>query len=47
MANQIIFKMQLTANVHKSPLENVEHAQRKQKKVYVAKKGLQTFEGFT
>jgi hypothetical protein len=32
--------------VHKSLLENVEHAQRKQRKVYDAKKGLQTFEGF-
>jgi hypothetical protein len=28
-------------------LENVEHAQRKQKMIYVAKKGFQTFEGFT
>jgi hypothetical protein len=27
-------------------LENVEHAQRKQRKVYAARKGLQTFEGF-
>jgi len=25
----------------------VEHAQRRQRKVYVVKKGLQTFEGFT
>jgi len=32
--------------VHKSLLENVEHAQRKQRKVYVARKGLQTFEAF-
>jgi hypothetical protein len=27
-------------------LDNVEHARRKQRKVYVARKGLQTFEGF-
>jgi hypothetical protein len=33
--------------VHKTLLENVEQAQRKQKKVYAARKGLQTFEGFT
>jgi hypothetical protein len=32
--------------VHKSLLENVEHAQRNQRKVYVTRKGLQTFEGF-
>ncbi len=38
--------MELIANVHKSLLENVEHAQRKQKKVYVAIKELQAFEGF-
>jgi hypothetical protein len=38
--------MQLIASVHKTLLENVEHAQRKQRKVYVAKKGLQTFESF-
>jgi hypothetical protein len=29
MANQMIFKMQLITSVHKSLLENVEHAQRK------------------
>jgi hypothetical protein len=46
MVDQMILKMQLIASVHKSLLENVEHAQRKQRKVYVAKKGLQTFEGF-
>jgi hypothetical protein len=28
-------------------LENVEQAQRRKKKVYAARKGLQTFEGFT
>jgi hypothetical protein len=47
MAYQMILKMQLIASVHKSLLENVEYAQRKQRKVYVARKGLQTFEGFT
>jgi hypothetical protein len=47
MADQMILKMQLIASVHKSLLENVEHVQRKQMKVYVARKGLQTFEGFT
>ncbi len=47
MANQMILKMQLIASVHKSLFENVEHVQRKQMKVYVARKGLQTFEGFT
>jgi hypothetical protein len=46
MEDQMILKMQLIASVHKSLLENVEHAQGKQRKVYVAKKGLQTFEGF-
>ncbi len=44
--DQMILKMWLIASVHKSFLENVEHAQRKQKKVYVAKKRLHTFEGF-
>jgi hypothetical protein len=46
MGDQMILKMQLIASVHKSLLENVEHAQRKQRKVYVARKGLQTFEAF-
>ncbi len=32
--------------MHKSLLENVGHAQKKEKKVYVAKKKLQAFEGF-
>ncbi len=43
MANKMILKMQLIANVHKFLLKNVEHAPRKQIKVYVARKGLQTF----
>ncbi len=46
MANQMILKMQLIANVQKSLFENVEHAQRRQRKVYATRKGLQTFEGF-
>jgi hypothetical protein len=37
----------LIARVHKTLLENVEQAQRKQRKVYATRKGLQTFEGFT
>jgi hypothetical protein len=47
MVEQMILKMQLIANVHKNLLENVEEAQRKQRKVYATRKGLQTFEGFT
>jgi len=47
MADQMILKMQLITNVHKSLLENVKHAQRKQRKVYATRKMLQTFEGFT
>jgi hypothetical protein len=47
MAEQMILKMQLIASVHKTLLENVEQAQRRQRKVYVARKRLQTFEGFT
>jgi hypothetical protein len=39
--------MWLITNVHKNLLENVEHGLKKQRKVYVARKGLQTFEGFT
>jgi hypothetical protein len=35
----MIFKMQLIANVHKTLLENVEQAERKQK-VYATKKWL-------
>jgi len=46
MVEQMIFKMQLIASVHKTLLENVEQAQKRQKKVYAARKGLQTFEGF-
>jgi hypothetical protein len=47
MAKQMILKMRLITSVHKTLLGNVKQAQRKQKKVYVVRKGLQTFEGFT
>ncbi len=47
MADQMILEMQLIGSVHKFLLENVEHVQRKQRKVYAARKGLQTFEDFT
>jgi hypothetical protein len=47
MANQMILKMQLITSVHKFLLENVEHAQKKQRKAYATRKGLQTFKGFT
>ncbi len=40
MAEQMIWKMQLVSNIHKSLLENVEQAQKKQCKVYVSCKGL-------
>jgi hypothetical protein len=47
IVEQMIFKMQLIAKLHKTLLENVEHPQRKQIKVYATRKVLQTFEGFT
>jgi hypothetical protein len=42
----MILKMWLIASVHKTLLENVEHAQKRQRKVYATRKGLQTFESF-
>jgi phosphoribosylformylglycinamidine (FGAM) synthase-like amidotransferase family enzyme len=42
MVKQMIHKMYLIVNVHKSLLENVEQLQKKQKMVYVVCKGLQT-----
>jgi L-rhamnose mutarotase len=36
----------LVANIYKTLLENVEQVQKKQHKVYVARKRLQLFEGF-
>jgi hypothetical protein len=33
----MILKMRLIASVHKTLLENVEHAQRKQRKVYASR----------
>jgi len=35
-AKQMVLKMQLITNVHKSLLKNVKHVQKKWKKVYVA-----------
>jgi len=46
MVEQMINKMQLVANIYKTLLENVEQAQKTQRKVYVARKGLQLFERF-
>jgi hypothetical protein len=46
MAKQMVQKMQLIVILHRSLLENVEHAQKKQKKTHVICKGLQTFDGF-
>jgi hypothetical protein len=42
----MVQKMQLIVVVHKSLLENVEEAQKKQRKTHVTYKGLQTFDGF-
>ncbi len=36
----MIIKMRLIAIVHKMLLKNLEHAQRKQRMVYAARKGL-------
>ncbi len=46
MVEQMIQKMQLVVSIHKSLLENVEQAQKKQQKVYTTRKWLQLFEGF-
>ncbi len=46
MAKQMINKMQLVVNIHKTLMENVEQVQKKQQKVYATRKGLQLFEGF-
>jgi len=46
MVEQMINKMQLVVNIHKTLLENVEQAQKKQWKVYAVWKRLQLFEGF-
>jgi len=46
MVEQMIWKMQLVSSIHKTLLENVEQAQKKQCKVKVPRKGLQLFIGF-
>ncbi len=43
---QMVQKMQLIAVLHRSLLENVEHAQKKQRKTHIICKGLHTFDGF-
>ncbi len=45
MVKQMIHKMHLIAGVHKSRLENVEQAQKRQRKIYIVHKGFQTFDG--
>ncbi len=44
-AAQFLQKMELIASIHEDVLLNVEQAQKKQKKTYVAKKGKHLFEG--
>jgi hypothetical protein len=46
LAEQMVHKMQLFTNVHKSLLKNIEQDQKKQRKVHAACKGLQIFDGF-
>jgi hypothetical protein len=38
-------KMKLITNIHENYLLNVEHAQQKQKRTYVTRRGKQAFEG--
>ncbi len=45
-AKQMVQKMQLIVVLHRSLLENVKHAQKKQRKTHVICKGMQTFDGF-
>jgi hypothetical protein len=47
MVEHMILKMQVIASVHKTLLKNVEQAQRKQRKVYATRKGLQNLKSFT
>jgi hypothetical protein len=44
-AMQFILKVELIASIHDNVLQNVEHAQRQQKKSYVARRGKHLFEG--
>jgi hypothetical protein len=44
-AERLMQKMKLIASIHENILLNVEQAQQKQKRTYVARKGKQTFEG--
>ncbi len=46
IVEQMIQKMQLVFSIFKTLLENVEQAQKKQRKVYTLWKGLQLFIGF-
>jgi hypothetical protein len=46
MALQMVSKMELVAQLHESLLENVDQTQKKQKKTYVAIKGLVMFHSF-
>jgi hypothetical protein len=45
MVEHMINKLKLVANIYKTLLENVEQAQKKQWKIYVASKGLQLLKG--
>jgi hypothetical protein len=42
---QFIKKMKLIFSIHENVLFNVEHVQKKQKRVYVTRKRKQTFKG--
>jgi hypothetical protein len=44
-AAQFLEKLKLIASIHESVLLNVEHAQKKQKSTYAARKGKHLFEG--
>jgi hypothetical protein len=44
-ATQFLWKMELIASIHEDVLLNVEQAQKKQRKTYVARKGKHLFEG--
>lgn len=46
VALHMVKKMELVANLHESLLENLEHAQKKQRKTNFTKKGCMMFVGF-